>query len=751
MSKPPPYRHEDERLVSGTGRFLENQPFADGLHGVFVRAPFAHARLTTVDTADALASPGVHAVITGADLVNDGVGPLRCSRPMDSFDGTPFLEPPRHALAVETVRFVGEAIAFVVAETVDQARDAAELVMFDFEGLPVEVDPQASREVAFVYKLGDQQASDAAFASAAHVVTISQATNRVVAMPIEPRSVIGTYDPGSERFTLQTQSQGVHFIRRAVAASLAVSEDRVRVVTGDVGGSFGMKLTSYPEQVVVLAAARRAGHPIRWVSSRTEGLLADTHAREHRTTAELALDSDGRFLALRVLSHGSLGAYATAFGTSTVSAGFARTIGNTYRIPALDLTVRAVYTNTSPTDAYRGAGKPESVHLMERLVDKAAGECAIDRIELRRRNLVTRAEMPYHAANGAVWDDGDFEGLLDDALATADWSGFAERRSLSEARGRLRGFGLGLYLHLTGSGTAETAVATLGDGGKVIVRTGSQSNGQGHETTFAQLVAERLGIEVTRVEVRQGDSADLPRNGAATAGSSSLQVAGTTIVRATDALLDRLRPRAAEELEAATDDLVYDAGAFAIAGTDRTIDLAALAAQMDARERSDCAGSVDFSGEPLSVPNGAYACEVEVDPETGLVAVQRFSGVDDVGRRINPVVVMGQLHGAIAQGIGQALLEQIVYDDHGQLLTGSLMDYTVPRADDLTNFSMQARDLPTRLNFLGAKGAGEVGCIGAPGAVMNAIADAIGTQDIEMPATPERVWRALKRAEAQST
>jgi carbon-monoxide dehydrogenase large subunit len=739
-----PWRREDGRFLTGHGRFVEDIPVEGCLHACFVRSPYAHARIAAIDTEAAKAAPGVAAVLTGADLVAAGVKPILAALPMDSFDGTPFHEPMRHALAPAEVRFVGEPAAMVLAETPEQAADAAELISVDYDPLPSIMDPAASGEVAFTWKLGDAETARAAIESAAHVVTVREASNRVAAVPAETRSAIASYDETTGDYLLQTQTQGVHLMRRLAAASLGVPPERVRVLTPDVGGSFGMKLVLYPEQTALLAGARIAGRPVRWAASRAEGMLSDTHSRHQISEATLALDEDGRFLALEMLSHGDLGAYASAFATLTVSTGFAKTVGSVYRLPALALTVRAVYTNTAPTDAYRGAGKPESLCLMERLVDRAAAETGIDRMELRRRNLVPPQDMPYEAATGLVWRDADFPSVLARALDAADWAGFPARRAQSAAIGRLRGFGLGMHLHFTGGVPQDSATVTLQSDGVVMVRSGSQNIGQGQETSFALIVARRLGIPMAQVRLKQGDSADIPAVTAATGGSSALTIGGVSILKAAGALVDNLLPHAAEAMEAGEADIEYGAGAFAVRGTDIAVTLAELAARMPEPELTGCAGAADFAGDHVSVPNGAYVCELEVDPETGAVEILAFTGVDDAGDRLDPAIVEGQLQGGIAQGIGAALMERIHYDAGGQLLSGSLMDYAQPRATDLPAFALHDAGIPNSLNPLGAKGVGEPGAIGAPAAVMNAIADATGRHDIPMPATPERVWRAVR-------
>ena len=741
-------RFEDERLLRGTGRFVEDLDSADCLHAVFVRSPHAHARITHFDGQAARDAEGVRAVFNGRDLLAEGLRPLPCARPIESSDGTPFHAPTRNVLAVDETRFVGDPVAMAVATSVEAAADAAERLEIDYEPLPVVLDPRDSDEVAVVRKLGDPEATAAAFATAAHVVRVERTNNRMWAAPIETRSAIGRYDAERGTYRLDTQSQGVHVMRALIAATLDIEENRLRVVTPEVGGSFGMKLVSYPEQSAVLVAARRLGAPVRWVSTRTEAVLTDTHARGHRSVAELALDAEGRILALRCVTHGEVGAYASAMATAAPVIGFGRSLPNLYRVPALDLEMRAAYTHTAPADAFRGAGKPEGVYMMERLMDAAARQTGIDRMALRERNLVTPSEMPYRPPNGETWDCGDFPGVMRAALRAADWESFESRRAASLAAGRWRGFGLGLYLHTAGAGTTETSTVEVNAEGRILAFTGQQAIGQGHETTFPLLLSRHLGVPVGAVELVQGDTALLPERGAATGGSASLQCSGTTLLRAADRLVDKLKPHAAEALEAASEDIRFASGRFAVPGTDVGIGLLELGASLagSAPTADDCSASADFEGTVSTIPNGAYACEVEVDPETGTVEILRFVGVNDVGRRIDPAIVDGQLHGGIAQGLGQAWLEHVRYEDgSGQLLSGSLMDYALPRADDFPEFEMHEADIPTGNNPIGAKGAGELGCVGAPAAFMNAVADATGTEEIDMPATPERVWQAMRR------
>ena len=741
-------RFEDERLLRGAEPFLEDLDTSECLHAAFVRSPYAHARILRLDARAAREGDGVRAVFNGRDFLAEGVQPLRCARAIESSDGTPFHAPLRHVLAVDEVRFSGDPVAMAVAASAETAADAAERVEVEYEPLPAVLDPRESDEVAVVRRVGDAEAAAAAFSQAAHVVRLELVNNRMWAAPIETRSAIGHYDAGHGTYRLDTQSQGVHLMRTLVAASLGIAEERLRVVTPAVGGSFGMKLVSYPEQSAVLVAARLLGAPVRWVSTRSEAVLADTHARAHHSTAELALDTEGRILALRCRTCGDMGAYASAMATASPVIGFGRSLPSLYRIPALDLTMRAAYTHTAPVDALRGAGKPEGVYVMERLMDAAARQTGMDRMALRERNLVTPPEMPYRAPNGEVWDCGDFPGVMRTALRAAGWDTFESRRAASRAAGWRRGFGLGLYLHTAGAGTGETSTVEVDAEGRLVARIGQQAIGQGHETTFTLLLARHLGVPAAAVDLVQGDTERLPARGAATGGSASLQCAGTTLLRAADRLVYRLRPHAADALEAASEDIRFCSGRFAVSGTDLGIGLLELGASLAgaASTARDCRASADFEGKVATFPNGAYACEVEVDPDTGTVEIRRFVGVNDVGERIDPAIVDGQLHGGIAQGIGQAWLEQVHYEGgSGQLLSGSLMDYALPRADHFCGFELHCADIPTGNNPIGAKGAGELGCVGAPAAFVNALADAAGTQDIDMPATPERVWRALHR------
>lgn len=744
--KPLP-RLEDQRLLTGQGNYVEDIRRPDMAHAVMLRSPVAHAEITNIDLDDALEVPGVLAIYTGLDVVRAGMKPLPCKTPIDSADGTPFKARLRLPLAVDEVRFVGDAVAMVVAETPEAALDALELIDVDYDDRDHCVEPAQSEDIAFNWAMGDEAAAEAALDQAAHVVSITATANRVVISPLETRSAVGEYDAAGDRYTLHTQTQGVHFMRNVVAETLNLSEDQLRVVNQDIGGSFGMKLVNFPEQSMVLHAAKDLGRPVRWVGSRQDAFLTDAHGRDDVSTATAAFDAEGKILGLKIDNIGNIGAYASALGPSIVSKGFAKPAGHVYHLPVLYVASRGVYTNTAPTDAYRGAGKPESVALVERLLDKAAREIGIDRVELRRRNLIPEDAMPYKAANGSVYDSARFEEVMDQALQAADWTGFETRRKAAAEKGLRRGIGLGLYLHLTGGDAGpELSEVIVTEAGDVLVKTGVQASGQGHETAFAQLVADRLEIDPARIRVIEGDTESV-KQGGGTGGSSSLPIAATTITRATQNLLDNARNLAADHLEASPLDLEYSKGCFAVVGTDKSISLFDLAADLSEEKAGQCAGLANFEGEHQTVPHGAYVAEVEIDPETGRLRLDKFTAVDDLGRRLNPLIANGQLHGGLAQGIGPVFLENTVYDpDSGQMVSGSFMDYCLPRADDLPDFDLVEADMPTEENSLGMKGAGEVGCIGAPGAVMNAICDALGHDDIDMPATAERLWRACHKA-----
>ncbi len=765
-------RLEDDRLLQGRGRFIEDLNLPGAAHAVVLRSPVAHARIAGLQAEQALSHPGVLTILTGAELDAEGIGSLPGMVPVVSRDGTPLISPDRPVLATDRVRHVGEPLALIVAETVDQARDAAEAVDIDFTDLPVVADitaaiapdaplvwPQAAGNTCFDWEIGDSRAVDDAIAAANHVCRLTARNNRQAIVPVETRGAVGDFDAVSGGLTLYTPSQGVHMLQRYFAQHvLHCDPAMLRVVTGDVGGSFGMKLVPYPEQVLVMIAARRLGRPVKWVADRSEAFVSDAQSRDMVSDAELALDEAGRFLALRIRANANLGAYLSMLGALNPTNGFTKVLGGIYTLPQAYCRVRGVFSNTVPIDAYRGAGKPEAIHLLERLIDKAARELGIDPAELRRRNFIPQDAMPYRTVSGTVIDCGDFAAVQDRALDIAGRAGFAERRAASERKGRRRGFGFASYVHATGGFPDDRAEVTVTGDGRVLVATGSQSSGQGHESAFATLVADRLEIDRSRVHLVQGDTARLAKGGG-TGGSAGLPISATTIAAATDRALERGKDLAAHVLEAAVVDIDYRQGAFHIAGTDRVISIFDLALRCDSRPddpmlAGGCAGAADFAGEHASFPNGTYVCEVEVDPETGAVKLLDFVAVDDVGRVLDRTIVDGQIQGGIVQGIGQALYEDSVFDpDTAQPVSGSLMDYALPRADYVPNLRQAIVELPTANNPLGMKGAGEIGTIGAPAAVINAIVDALaplGVEHVDMPATPERIWRAIQTAASKS-
>ncbi len=763
-------RFEDDRLLTGRGRYVDDLRPEGALTMALLRAPVAHARISALDVEAARAMPGVRLVLTAADLERLGVGAMTCRSTMANSDGSAMTEPVRPVLAAGEVKYVGQPVVAVVADDDSTALDALEAISIEFDDLPVVLDmetaidgggpaiwPEAQGNVGLDWEKGNPADTARAFAEAAHVVELTVRHPRIAIVPVETRGCIGDFDTGTGRYTLWTPSQGVVSLRAAMADYLGVGHDRVRVVTEDVGGSFAVKIWPYPEQVLVLAAARAAGRPVKWISSRSEGMVSDAMGRGRIDRAALALDADLNFTGFRIDALADVGAFWNAVNPTIVTSGAVRVFGHCYRIPGLHYRVRGVFTNAVPTDAYRGAGKPESVSTLERLIDVAAERLGVDRVELRRRNLVQPADLPYRTAMGETYDGGDFPAVLERLLGDADWAGFARRRQASEARGRRRGLGIGLHLHATGGSIAERSEVRALPDGTVLVRTGTQDSGQGHRTALAIVASETLEIPVERIRVEQGDS-DFLEKGGGTGGSNLLSIAGNTVHRTALQMLAQAKQVAAHLLEAAVPDVEYGFGEFRIAGTDRSIALGAVAAgwdrippeQRDGELGSGCVAQLDFEGLHTTFPNGGYAVEVEIDPDTGAVRVERFTGVDDLGRVINEPTALGQLHGGIAQEIGEVLLEAVRYDpESGQLLSGSLMDYCLPRADDMPFFTLAWAPTASPNALIGAKGVGEVSSIGAPGPVMNAVLDALrplGIEHLDTPLTPETVWRAIHRA-----
>ena len=748
-------RTEDPTLLRGEGRYTDDLTLPGQLHAVMVRSRIAHGVLRAVDTEAARAMPGVRAVLTAADLVAAGMQPMPANVFGQNADGSAPRKPRQMALAEDRVRYVGEPIACVIAETRAQAKDAAEAVLPDIDALQAVSTARAAAapdapqlydelpgNLLLDWQYGDRDAVAAAFAGAAHVTRLDLVNSRIVVAPMEPRAALGEFADG--RYVLRVCSQGVFGLRGHMANIVGVAPQDVRGLTGNVGGSFGMKYGAYPEYACVLLAARLLGRPVKWADDRSESFLSDSHGRASEVTAELALDAEGNFLAVRITGLADIGATLCNATTIPPTLNTVKNVIGVYRTPLVEVRTQCFVCNTTPVGAYRGAGRPEGNYFMERLVEAAARETGIDAITLRRRNQIRPDLLPYAAPSGLAYDSGDFPGMLDAALAAADWDGFASRAAESAARGRVRGRGLGQYLEVTAPASNEMGGVRFEPDGGVTIITGTLDYGQGHAAPFAQVLAGRLGVPFAAIRLIQGDSDELLAGGGS-GGSRSMMQSGTAILAAADQVIENGRRAAAEVLEAAEQDIVFQDGGFAIVGTDRRIGIMELAARMP--------GALDASlvspGVPSAYPNGCHVAEVEVDPQTGVVEVVRYAMVNDFGVEVNPRLVAGQAHGGVAQGIGQALGEAVHYDEDGQLLTGSFMDYALPRADSVPGFAVSSRPTPALTNPLGVKGCGEAGCAGSLPAVMNALGDALarlGVRHIDMPATPERVWRAIHAA-----
>ena len=767
----PVSRFEDPRLLKGQGRYLDDSAVAGQVHAVIIRSPHAHARILSIQTGDSAAAPGVLAVYTGDDVVSDGLGtvpiPVKRQRP----DGSPMFAPPHPGLAVDRVRYVGDPVAMVVAERLDQARDAAEKVEIDYAPLAAVTDTAGSvapgapavwddcpDNISNVYESGDSAATEAAFAEAHHVVRRRYVISRVYAQFMETRGAVGVYDPGDGRYTLHADVQYPHRVRNVLATHIfKVPESKVRVVAGDIGGAFGTKGWQYVEHRLVLWAAKKLGRPVKWASDRSEAILADEHARDNVSEAELALDGDGRFLGLRVRTLAGIGAYVSSVRNLLSTFANVGTLTGVYDIAAAHVHVTCVLSNKSSTAPYRGAGRPESIYVIERLIDDAARELGRDRVALRRQNLVAPSAMPYRNAFGIPYDCGDFPANMDAVLALADTAGFEARRGQSRQRGKLRGLGLANAIERAAGPGQEFGEIRFNPNGSAMVLMGTKNQGQGHETTFKQILHERLGLDPHDVQYIDGDT-DRVAYGMGTMGSRSTVIGGTALWIAADKIIAKGKKIAAHLLEAADADIDFSDGQFSVGGTDRGISITevAKAAFVAGRLPPGLEGGLyesgTFSPEQDTYPNGAHICELEIDPETGTVDLLAYHVVDDVGTVINPTGLKGQIHGGIAQGLGQILMEQVAYDsESGQLLTGSLMDYAMPRADTGFDVQIVSNPVPTALNPMGAKGAGEAGTVGALPAIMNAILDALGplgVTDMAMPATSERIWRAIRDARA---
>lgn len=769
-------RKEDKRFITGKGRYVDDIKLTGMTHAYFVRSPHAHAKVKGIDSSAALKMPGVVAVLTGKQLVDDKVGNLICGWAITSKDGSPMKMGAWPAMAPETVRFVGQAVAVVIAESKNLARDAAEAVVVDYEELPAVADmqaaikagapqlhPEAPGNQVYDWVIGDEGATDAAFAKAANVVKLDVTNNRLAPNAMEPRAAIADYDAAEEHFTLYTTSQNPHVARLVLSAFYNIApEHKLRVIAPDVGGGFGSKIFIYPEEMVALWASKKVERPVKWTGDRTEAFLTDAHGRDHITHAEMAFDANNKIIGLKVKTYANFGAYMSLFSSSVPTYLYATLLSGQYNIPAIHAEVIGVYTNTTPVDAYRGAGRPEASYLIERLMETAARQLKVDPAELRRSNFIT--QFPHQTPVIMAYDTGDFNASLDAAMKAIDYAGFPARKAKAKADGKLRGIGVSCYIEACGIAPSK-AVGSLGAGvglwesaevrvnpvGTIEILTGSHSHGQGHETTFCQLVAERLGIPISQVSIVHGDT-DKVQFGMGTYGSRSAAVGLTAILKAMEKMESKAKKIAAHALEASEADIVIENGEFKVTGTDKAIALPMVAlAAYTAHNLPDgmepgLKESAFYDPTNFTFPAGAYICELEVDPGTGKTSFVNFVAADDFGRLINPMIVEGQVHGGLAQGIGQALLEHAIYDANGQPVTASFMDYAMPRADDLPSFNLSHTTTLCPGNPLGIKGCGEAGAIGASAAVINAITDAIGKNNLEMPATPDRVWRTVHAA-----
>ena len=766
----PVRRKEDDTLVRGKGKYTDDFNLPRQAYAWIVRSSHAHGVIRGINTEAAKAMPGVLGVWSGTDLVAAGYGPFTCALPLKSRDGTPLYQTNRTALMTDKVRYVGDPIAFVVAETLMQARDAAEAVEVDIDALPAVTDPEEAAQVgapqlydhipnnvALDYHFGDAEKVEAAFNSAAHVTRLDVINNRVAVVAMEPRAALASYDKSTERFTIQVPTQGVAANRVGLAKNLLkVPNDKVRVLTANVGGSFGMKNINYPEYICILHAAKALGRPVKWTDERSTSFLSDSQGRAQKIHCELALDAEGKFLAVKVSGYGNLGAYITGVAPQPLSLNIGKNLGSVYRTPAMTVDIKTVLTNTTLMGAYRGAGRPEANYFMERLIDRAADEMGINRLTIRKRNFIKPAQMPFAASSGVTYDSGDFQGVFDKALDISDHANFVRRRKESRKRGKLRGIAVGSYLEVTAPPNVELGKIVFENDGSVKIITGTLDYGQGHATPFAQVLATHLGVPFERITLEQGDS-DLVHTGNGTGGSRSITASGMAIVEASKLVIEKGKRAAAHLMEAAEGDIEFAGGQFTIAGTDRSIDIMELSRRLrENKMPEDVPSSLDVdhtsSPVPSTFPNGCHVAEVEIDPQTGIVQIVRYTGVNDFGTVVNPMLVAGQLHGGVAQGIGQAFMECVSYDASGQPITGSFMDYALPRAEDIPHMEIGDHPVPAKSNPLGTKGCGEAGCAGSLSTLTNAVLDALselGITHIDMPLTPERVWRAIRDAKAK--
>ena len=763
----PVRRKEDDTLVRGKGKYTDDFNLPGQAYAWIVRSTHAHGIIRGIDTSAAKTMPGALGVWTGADLAAANYGPYTCGLPLKSRDGTPLLQTNRTALMTDKVRYVGDPVAFVVAETLAQARDAAEAVVVDIDPLPAVTEPEEAAKpgapqlydhipnnVALDYHYGDTAKVDAAFASAAHVTKLDIVNTRVAVVAMEPRAGLASYDKASERYTIQVPTQGVAGNRMNLARNiLKVPNEKVHLLTPNVGGSFGMKNINYPEYLCILHAAKTLNRPVKWTDERSTSFLSDSHGRAQQIHAELALDAEGKFLAVKVSGYGNLGAYITGVAPSPLSLNVGKNLASVYRTPLMTVDIKTVLTNTTLMGAYRGAGRPEANYFMERLIDRAADEMGVNRLTLRKRNFIKPAQMPFEASSGVTYDSGDFQGVFNKALEISDHAGFAKRRKESRKRGKLRGIAVGSYLEVTAPPGVELGKIVFEDEGSVRLITGTLDYGQGHATPFAQVLSAQLGVPFESIKLEQGDS-DLVHTGSGTGGSRSITATGMAIVEASRLIIEKGKRAAAHLMEASEADIEFANGRFTIAGTDRSIDIIELARRL--REGKIPEGvpaslDVDHTTEPIpsTFPNGCHVAEVEIDPETGIVQIVRYTGVNDFGTIVNPLLVAGQMHGGVAQGIGQALMECVSYDSNGQPITGSFMDYALPRAEDVPVMAVGDHPVLAKSNPLGTKGCGEAGCAGSLATIVNAVLDALseyGITHIDMPLTPEKIWRAIRDA-----
>jgi carbon-monoxide dehydrogenase large subunit len=775
-------RVEDKRFLTGRGRYTDDLNQPNQLYACILRSPHAHANLKKVDVSQAKAAPGVIDIFTGSDMAADEVGSLPCGWQIHSKDGSPMHEPGHPPMAVTKVRHVGDQVAIVIAETKSQARDALDIIEVDYEVLPAAINMDEAlsgkalvhddvpNNMCFDWEIGDKEATENSFSDAHKVVSIELVNNRLIPNAMEPRAAVAQYDPSNGNYTLHTTTQNPHVIRLLMGAFvLQIPEHKLRIISHDVGGGFGSKIFHYAEEAILTWASAKVSQPIKWTAERSESFVTDAHGRDHETKAELALDKDGKFLGLRVSTKANIGAYLSTFGSSVPTYLYGTLLAGVYKTPAIYCEVKTVFTNTVPVDAYRGAGRPECTYLLERLVNKAAKETGIDPVEIRRINMIQPDQFPYQTPVALQYDVGDYPRAFETALKASDYEGFSSRRKSSEDNGKKRGIGISTYIEACGiapsavagalgarAGLYESAQVRVHPTGSVTLYTGTHNHGQGHETTFAQIVSDTLGVSIDQVEVSHGDTGEV-QFGMGTYGSRSLAVGGPAVLKACNKIIEKSKKIAAHILEASVDDIDFKDGVYSVSGTDRElafgeVSLAAYVPHNYPIEELEPGLDENAFYDPLnfSFPAGCHICEVEIDPETGEVEITDFTAVDDIGRVINPMIVEGQVQGGVAQGIGQALMEGCVYDNEGQLLTGSYMDYTMPRADNLPNLNVSTESVLGASNPLEVKGVGEVGSIGAPPAVINAILDALsslGVEDISMPASPSKVWQAIHNAQ----